>query len=515
MDQVIRGAAVYDGSGAAAFEADVAIVGERIGAVGLLEARAPVEIDGRGLALAPGFIDVHTHDDFAVRLHPDMAFKTRQGVTTCVVGNCGFGAAPWPVAERAARSFFHPGAKIPRWEGYAGYLQGLERDPAATNTAALVGHGTVRGAVLGAASRAPDAGELRAMRAGVDEGVSAGAVGLSTGLIYPPGRHAATGELVELAGAFREGGGLYATHMRDEGEGLLEAVEEALEIGRRAGVPVQISHHKASGRRAWGLVRASLARLERARAEGLDVMADQYPYTAGSTSLQAVEGWIQGEGGTAPLEPEAVQICSCPSSPEYEGLRLDEVATRRGETPRQAARALVQADGPGVIVALHSMDEADVRRVMAHPTTMIGSDGIPALDGKPHPRLYGTFPRVLGRYVRELGLLSLEQAIHRMTGMPAERFGLVDRGRIVPGAFADLVLFDPEQIRDVGTFEDPKRPPEGIRGVWVNGRSVVRDTEPTGARPGKPLRRGSPTAEKSSARARSLGSRPTRAPDVG
>ncbi len=492
FDLVIRGGTVYDGTGAPGRVADVALRGDRIASVDGAAARGAREIDARGLAVAPGFIDVHTHDDFALFVHPDMGFKTRQGVTTCVVGNCGMGAAPYGVAIRMAQAF-HPNAALPEWEGYAGFLECLAGEPAAVNAAALVGHGTVRGQVLGNAKRAPDARELDAMRALVREGIDAGAVGFSTGLIYEPGRYAQSDEIAALASECAGGRGLYATHMRDEGRRLLEAIDEALAIGRRAGVPVQISHHKASGRENWGRVRDSLAKLEAARAEGQDVAADQYPYTAGSTVLAAVvqNAALQtGSGGLGRVEAEAIQICSCPSAPELEGLRLDEVARRLGLEPMAAAQKLVERDGMGVIAAMHGMDENDVRTVMRHPTTMIGSDGIPSLQGKPHPRLYGTFARVLGHYARDLGVLPLAEAVHKMTGFSARRFQLRDRGEIRPGAFADVVVFDPATIADAATFEDPHRPALGIHHVLVNGTAVVRDGQPTNARPGRPLRRG-------------------------
>jgi N-acyl-D-amino-acid deacylase len=269
LDLAIRGATVYDGSGAEGVRADVGVRGDRIAQVGDERLPASAEIEASGLAVAPGFIDVHTHDDFAVFLHPDMGFKVRQGVTTNVVGNCGFGAAPRPIAAIMAAAF-HPGASLPEYEGYAGYLERLESDPAAPNTAVLVGHGTVRGATLGNERRAPTTPELDRMRGLVREGLEAGAVGLSTGLIYEPGRYAGTDEIAELAREMADGRGLYATHMRDEGERLLEAVEEAIAIGERAGVPVQISHHKASGRASWGKVRESLcARSKRRASAGL------------------------------------------------------------------------------------------------------------------------------------------------------------------------------------------------------------------------------------------------------
>jgi len=495
-DLVIRGADLYDGTGAPPAAGDLAVAGGRIAALGAVDpAGAPV-LDGRGLALAPGFVDVHTHDDFAVLLHPEMGFKVQGGVTTVVVGNCGLGAAPQPVA-RAMAAAFHPGAALPDWNDHAGYLARLDAEPASCNVAALVGHGTVRAAVMGGAARAPEAGELEALRGWVREGVEAGCFGLSTGLIYEPGRHAQRDEIAALAAAFAGTGGLYATHMRDEGVGLLDSVREAIEIGERAGVPVQISHHKAAGRGAWGLVRESLALIESARARGVDVLADQYPYTAGSTVLAAVVSTVSGEGGGAGRgEPSDVVIASAPRHPEWEGRSIAELAEAWRVPPGDAARRVLDAEGAQCTVTLHLMAEDDVRTVLRHPTTMIGSDGLPTLHGKPHPRLYGTFARVLGRYARDLGLLPLAEAVHRMTGMPARRFGLGDRGVLRPGAWADLVLFDPARIADVGTYTDPHQPPAGIAHVFVNGVAVVRDGAHTGARPGRALRRAPPTRER-------------------
>jgi N-acyl-D-amino-acid deacylase len=491
-DLVIRGATVYDGSGAAPRVADVAVRGDRIASVGASDVRADVSLDASGLALAPGFIDVHTHDDFALFARPEMDFKVLGGVTTCVVGNCGMGAAPWRVAMLMARAF-HPDTRFPEWTGYAGYFETLDRDPPSVNAAVLVGHGTVRGSVMGNAKRAPTDAELEAMRAIVREGRDAGAVGLSTGLIYEPGRYAETGELAALAAEFAGTSGLYATHMRNEGEGLLDSVNEAIEIGRRARVPVQVSHHKASGERSWGLVRESLALIERAQAEGLDVHADQYPYTAGSTALAAVvqNGAFDGRpGGLGRVAPESVSIASAPGHPEWEGRTVAALARELDKAPQAAAEHVI-AHAPGVTAVMHTMNEDDVRTVMRHPSTMIGSDGIPTLPGKPHPRLWGTFARVLGRYARDLKLFPLEEAVHRMTGFPARKFGLRDRGVIREGAFADLVVFDPVRILDVGTFEDPNHPPAGIHQVFVNGVRVVRDGSHSGARPGRALRRAS------------------------
>jgi N-acyl-D-aspartate/D-glutamate deacylase len=470
---------------------DVGLVAERIAIVGPhIDAAGAEVIEASGLAVAPGFIDAHTHDDFAVVLHPEMGFKVQGGVTSVVVGNCGFGAAPADQARSLAQSL-HPGRELPRWQGYDGFLAYLEREPASCNVAALVGHGTVRSAVLNLERRAPSSTELDAMRALVREGVYAGCVGLSTGLIYEPGKHARVDEIVALAAEFAATGGLYATHMRDEGLRLLESVAEAIEIGERAGVAVQISHHKASGRASWGKVRDSLRLIEEARARGIDVLADQYPYTAGSTVLAAVVEYLKSEAsGLGHGDPSEVVIASSAGHPEWEGRSLVEIAAELGVSPLDAAQRILDATHGSTTVVLHSMHEDDVQAVLKHSSTMIGSDGLPTLHGKPHPRLYGTFARVLGRYARDLGLLTMAEAVHRMTGMPARRFGLSGRGEIRPGAFADLVIFDPGRIADVATFEEPHRPPAGIAHVFVNGVETVRQGEHTGARAGRTLRHG-------------------------
>jgi N-acyl-D-aspartate/D-glutamate deacylase len=491
-DVLIRGATLYDGTGKAPRSADLALRGDRIARIGMLgDARAALEIDATGLALAPGFIDVHTHDDFALVVRPEMDFKILGGVTTVVVGNCGIGAAPWAMASKA--SALIGSAVLPEWEGYSGYIALLEREPASTNAAVLIGHGTARRAVMKNAQRAPTPGELDAMKAIVREGLDAGAVGLSTGLVYEPGSHAQIDEIAALAAEMAGTGALYATHMRNEGTGLLDSVREAIEIGRRSGVPVQISHHKASGRDAWGLVSESLKLIERAQAEGLDVHADQYPYTAGSTFLDAVlrnGAFIDGESrGLGRLEPADVAIAAAPGHREWEGRTILELAKSLGKEPRAAAEQIA-ASSPGASVVMHVMTEDDVRTVMRHPSTMIGSDGVPTLPGKPHPRLWGTFARVLGHYARDLGLFPIEEAVYRMTGFSAKKFGLHDRGVIAEGKAADLVLFDPARIIDVGTYEDPNHPPAGIHHVFVNGTRVVREGAHTGARPGRPLRRG-------------------------
>jgi N-acyl-D-amino-acid deacylase len=416
-----------------------------------------------------------------------MAFKLEGGVTTCVVGNCGFGAAPHAAAAIMAKTL-HPKLSLPEWQGTAGYMGLLEANPPGVNIGLLVGHGTARLAAMRNENRAPSGAEMAAMKATVAEGLEAGALGLSSGLVYDPGRFAATDELVELCALMHGTGALYATHMRDESTGLLDSVREAIAIGERAGVPVQISHHKASGRGAWGLVRESLKLIEAAQRRGLSVHADQYPYTAGSTILSAVyrDGRLRGAIGD--LTGEDVVIASTESHPQWEGHSLAQLGRELGCSAEQAAEQVLAADS-GVTCVLHAMCEEDVRTVMRHPSTMIGSDGIPTLEGKPHPRLYGTFARVLGHYARDEGLFPMQEAVYRMTGFAAAKFGLQDRGVVRAGVFADLLLFDPAKIVDLGTFEDPKRRPAGIHAVFVNGERAVEGGAATGVRTGRVLRR--------------------------
>jgi N-acyl-D-amino-acid deacylase len=491
-DVVIRNASIVDGTGAPCFAASIGIRGDRISTVGQITEHGAIELEARGLTVAPGFIDVHSHDDWAVLLDPEMDFKVMQGVTTDIVGNCGMGAAPNPAAAVIFRALHGPSAKVPEWTDYAGYLRAVDENPPSLNVAVLAGHGSLRLGAMGNAKREPTQGEMATMRGWLRDAIDAGAVGLSTGLVYEPGRYARTEEIIELAGVMRGSGALYASHMRNEAAGLLDSIRETIRMGADAGVAVQISHHKASGMENWGMVRESLKLIDAARAAGHDVTADQYPYTSGSTVLAAViqNGGLDesgARGGMGIVPPERILIASMPSRPHWEGKRLDEIAAEMDLGAIEAARKIVGED-PGTVVVLDLMSEDDVRLVMTHPSTMIGSDGL-AMGGKPHPRLYGTFPRVIGHYARAGGLMSLEDAIHRMTGMAAEKFHLRDRGVVREGAFADLVIFDAKEILDTGTYADPRRYPAGIRQVFVNGTAVVRDGAHRGSRPGRALRR--------------------------
>ncbi|MAG13711.1 MAG: D-aminoacylase [Spirochaetales bacterium] len=479
---VIRNATVYDGSGTEPIQTDIGIDECFICNVGN-PGNGKTEIDATGLALAPGFIDVHTHDDVATIDNPEMPFKIFGGVTSCIVGNCGMGCAP---VENTPRSggILQRKESFPIFQSFLAYIEYLQSHKSSVNVGVLAGFGTLREFVMGQKKTEPTQAQLRQMKNLLADGISEGLLGLSTGLIYEPDIFATTEEIRDVASIMAGTGAPYVTHLRDEGKGLINSIEEALDIGEKAGVPVQLSHHKAAGSEAWGSVQDSLAMIEEAQARGTDIHADQYPYTAGSTVLKALVPKIAA--GSYP--PEVVVVSGAPNHPEWEGCTLPEVGTLM-RVPWDAVVSRVLDLEPDVTVIAHIMNEEDVQEVMRHPSTMIGSDGIPVLGGKPHPRLYGSFARVLGRYARDLGLFSVSEAVYRMTGLPAKKFGLTGRGVIREGAYADVVIFNPETIIDRGTFENPHQYPDGIKQVFVNGSLTVRDGIHTGVRNGVFLRR--------------------------
>jgi len=463
-DLIIRNASVLDGTGAAATDADVAITGDRITAVGDVAQSAAAEIDAGGKTLAPGFVDVHTHDDGALLRHPGMEFKLSQGCTSLVIGNCGFSAVPAVPGEREKSGLI---GVTPTWTDLDGFRDAVAEANPAVNAMALVGHNTTRSLVMGLERRAPTDTELDEMRGYVQAAMAQGACGFSTGLIYEPGRYCETDEIIELAKESAQAGGIYATHMRNEGDRLLEAVDEAIEIGTTAELPVQISHHKSAGRRNWGKIGLSLAKVDQANAAGADVTLDVYPYTAGS-------GPMAQYFNLANIDPELAEVirfASCPAFREYEGRMAVDVAADLGIPVTQLIHDVISApDGDRTLCIQFIIDNADIEENLRHPLMMIGSDGIPDLRGQPHPRLFGTFPKVLGYYVRERGVLELAEAVRRMTSLSCDRFGFVDRGRVAEGQFADLVLFDPDAVADTATYDHPKQEATGIDTVIVNGR---------------------------------------------
>lgn len=485
FDLVIRNASILDGTGAPARPGDVAVEAGRIVRVGEAAGAARQQIDAGGLTLAPGFVDTHAHDDGALLRYPGMEFKLAQGVTTVVVGNCGFSVAP---ATREAGAMVRDNAILAvgdtpvTWTDQAGYAALVNERGVALNAIALVGHNTLRYAAMGNDERAPTDAELARMRGWVEQGMEQGACGLSTGLIYEPGRWCQTDELIELCRPVAAHGGVYATHMRNEAERLLESVEETLAIGRGAGCAVHISHHKASAKAAWGLVAKSLARVDEA-ARSQQVTLDVYPYTAGSTRLEAYARL----GRITPAIANEIRLATVPGHPEWQGKTVARVAGLLDLPVDQAALRILEGPGRETVCIHFSMDEGDVEANLRHPLVMVGSDGLPVLEGFPHPRLYGTFPRVLGEYVRDRGVLTLADAVRRMTSLPARVFGLAGRGAIAEGAWADLVLFDLATVRDTATYDDPKREPDGIALVVVNGAVAYEGGRHTGTRTGRML----------------------------
>lgn len=482
-DLAFRNVRIVDGTGSPPIEGDVEVTDGRITAVGAPSGRAAVtEIDGGGRVLAPGLVDVHTHDDGAFLRHPDLGFKLAQGCTSLVIGNCGFSAAPAIPGEADPSKLIGVTAQ---WSDLAGYAAAVAAARPALNGMALIGHNTVRRLVMGLERRAPTDAELEQMRAFVRAAMEQGACGFSTGLIYEPGRYCATDEVIELAREAAAFGGLYATHMRNEGDRLLEAVDEAITIGRTAGLGVQISHHKAAGKANWGKVAASLAAIDAANAAGADVTVDVYPYTAGSGPMAQ---YFQLDR-LDPVLAEVIRFAACPAMRELEGRMAVDVAVEWGVPVTEVIRRVLTAErGNETICIQFIIDEADVETNLRHPQMMVGSDGIPDLRGRPHPRLFGTFPRVLGHYVRERGVLGLEDAVRRMTSLPCDRFGFVDRGRVVEGGHADLVLFDPSTVIDTATYDEPMQEPVGIGVVTVNGAIAYRDGAHTGVGAGRLLR---------------------------
>ena len=522
-DWLLRGAIVYDGTGRAPVEGDVAISGDRIEAIGpRLAAAGAREVDLKGLALAPGFIDIHSHSDLVRLVDPKAQSKIRQGVTTEVAGQDGGSVGPWGDAQfeetrDAYRSRY--GVEID-FRDLAGFFARLRRQGAAVNLASMVGHGTLHSYVVGATGRPATEAERARMAALVTEAMRAGSCGVSSGLEYLPGAFADLDELAAVATPLKGTGLPYATHLRNEDDQSLAALEEALNVGRKSGAAVHIAHLKAQGERNWWKAPLILELFERARSGGLDVTYDCYPYVAYATGLSNMFPVWAREGGTdaflARLKDraqgerikaqvldkvqqlgnwDAVQISNTGSDSLAwaRGKRLGQLAALRQQDPYALLLMIVEQDRNRTGMVGFGMSEEDVGRFLAHPLGMICSDGSaltidgPLARGTPHPRNYGTFPRVLGLYCRDRKLMPLETAIHKMTRMPAARLKLAGRGTIAPGAFADLVAFDPSRVGDQATFEQPHQYPVGVLQVMVNGQWVIRDGEHTGAQPGRVL----------------------------
>lgn len=498
-DVIIKGGLVYDGTEQPPSERDLAISGNEIVAIGdLKNSKAARVIDATGLAVSPGFIDLHAHIESIMRL-PDTESAVRQGVTTVLGGPDGRGPSPMK-----------------------NYLDSLTTFDLGVNAAYLVGHNTIRRRVMGSENREPTAKELNEMKAMVKEAMDNGAFGISTGLKYVPGSFSRVEEVIEISKVAGQAGGIYTSHLREEGLGLLEAVAEAIMISRESDIPVVLTHHKAIGKPMWGASVKTLSMVDSARSLGLDIMIDQYPYTASSTGISVlIPTWAMA-GGNSEFEkrinqPEirrkivdeimfnieydrggadlaVVQFANVSWQPELNGKTLKDWATEKGLEPnfRNGAELVIEAQlKGGASCIFHAIGEDDVKRIMQHPMTMIASDGAllqPGV-GHPHPRGYGTFPRVLGHYVREEGVLDLQTALIKMTSLPADRLGLKDRGYLKTGMKADITIFNPATVKDMGTFESPHQYPVGIEYVLVNGKLTVDQGRFTSERAGEVLRK--------------------------
>lgn len=523
-DIIIKDALIVDGSGDPSFASSVGIRGEKIAAVGdIQESEASTVFHANGLAISPGFVDIHAHSEFTLLADRRGEGKVMQGVTTEVSGNCGLSAGPLygEYFERRKGDLKELGLEL-SWHGLGEFFSILENRGLSLNFATLVGHGNLRGSVVGYGNRRPTGEEMERMKSLLRESMKAGGVGLSSGLIYPPGVYSDIEELIELAKVVKEFGGIYASHMRSEGEKLLEAITEAVRIGEEAGIPVQISHLKTGGEKNWHKLEGAFELIEAARLRGVDVTADRYPYTASSTDLDAIlpswayEGGVEAElarlSDPATREKlkneiltqhprddywETVMVAAVDTEKNkgFEGKTMAQVAREMGKEPCDALFDFLLEEKLRISAIYFSMSEENLRRILQKPYVMVGSDSSaraingPTRLGKPHPRTFGSFPRVLSKFVREENIFTLEEAVRKMTSLPAQRLGLKDRGVIKTGAFADLVIFNPDRVHDTATYTEPYSYPMGIRHVIVNGTFVVKDGAHTGAMPGKVLSR--------------------------
>lgn len=524
-DLIITNGCIVDGTGGPKFNADIGINEGKIAKVGSLKGSEAKEvINAEQAVVSPGFIDIHCHSDALLFKKPKELGKILQGVTTEVIGNCGISATPTSqshleVLKKYTASIF-ANIELPwNWSSTGDFLDSLEIQKPISNVASLVGHGTIRIAVMGFDNREPDQQELDKMKRLVASAMDEGAFGMSSGLIYPPGLFSKTQEMIELCKVVAKKNGIYTTHMRGETDDVIMSVNETIKVAAKSGVATQISHHKTAGRDNWGKCRETMHLIDRAREQGLDITCDVYPYIAASTMLGTLlPPWVQ-EGGVAKLLDrlkdkancqkikddikngipgwenyvkaagwDNIIIASCKNNKSYEGQSINAVAKAKGVEPADALFEMLIEEEADVLMVVFMMCEDDVSYILKHPAVMVASDAIPS-PGKTHPRFFGTFPRVLSKYVRVEKVLSLEEGIKKITSMPSKRLGLKDRGIIKEGMWGDIVIFNPDTISDRATFMKPQQYPDGISYVLVNGKIVVHNNHYTGATVGHVLRK--------------------------
>ncbi len=524
-DLIIRGGFILDGSGGEAFEADIGISGDYIKGIGhILSVRGKSVIEAKNFIVCPGFIDAHDHTDVELLANPKAESAIRQGITTLVSGNCG--SSPFPVAEEIYEESKENLKELFQldltWRDIKGFFSRLEEKGIALNYSTLVGQGAIRGAAMGFNDRPPSQEELEKMKRMVGENIEQGAVGLSTGLEYTPGSYAKADEIIELCRVTAQNGGVYATHMRDEGDKLIESLDESIDAARKTGVSLQISHYKIAYSRNWHKIDAALAKIEEAKNNGISIFCDRYPYIAGSTGLSfyfplwvkqgttdeflaklkdpALESRLRAhlaeqEKKLGSWDKVVISSVVTEKNKTFEGKSVLAGAKETGKNPYDFMKDLLIEEKNRVDMVIFMMKEENLERILAHPLVGIGTDGLAVAPygllhrGKPHPRHYGTFPRVLGKYVREEKIVPLPEMMRKMTSIPAQKFGFGKRGTLKSGYFADIVIFDQDKVIDKATWTDPHQYSEGIEYVLVNGRVVIKEGEHTGDLPGKVLRK--------------------------
>lgn len=524
FDLLIKNGYLINGTGNPWFRADIGVKDGKIKSIKRkISERARKIIDAKSLVVSPGFIDVHAHDDLVFFDDPFDKPKLKQGVTTVVCGNCGI--SPAPLNKKTLdylKSYVSSlGRKVDfTWSRYGEFLDELKKIEIGINVAGMVGHGTLRIAVMGMKNIAPTKEELAKMKKLLAQSLEEGAIGMSTGLIYPPGEYAKTEELIELCKILTEYGGIYTTHLRNEGDRLLEAIDEAIRIAKESGVPIELSHHKVTGRKNWGLVLYSLEKIRNVKEKGIDITVDAYPYSASNTSLNAlVPPWVLAGGEQHFLERlkdkktrkmikkeieektdwdnsikgsgwDNIVLSFSPKYKQFEGKTLRKISEIWNKDPYDALFDILLVETSEALVNIFEMDDKDMERVITCPYVSIVTDALPDIEvDRPHPRGYGSFPRVLGRYVRDRGLITIEEAVRKMTSLPAQTFGFEKKGLLKEDFDADIIIFDPKSIIDRATYDNPKQFPEGLKCVIVNGQIAIEKGAITGIKSGKVIRK--------------------------